>query len=134
MERQRIFLVVVNRFIAMCYLGVVVLVGWRAVLGEAAATGCIVLIAFLIWQAFGHFRLKAWAPKVTAALSAVANLLAIPYLFAIYEPQLLPPLQQRLVIFLLITSLTLLLVLNYHFCERLRRIVGQGGLHESQDA
>lgn len=134
MMERRCILTVVNRVIALCYLGAVVLVGVRTASGKVAVIGGIVLIAFLVWQAFGHFRLKAWAPKVTAALAAVVNLLAIPYLLAGYESQLLPPFQQRLVNFLIITSLTLLLVLNYYFFEKLRRVAGQGGLSDSQDS
>lgn len=126
MERKRI-LTAVNRVIAFCYLLAAFLIGLRAASGKVAATGDIVLIAFLVWQAFGHFRLKAWALKATAALSMVVSLLAIPYLFAIYESQLLPPFQQRLVNFLLITSLAFLLVLNYYFFEKLKSSVEQSG-------
>jgi hypothetical protein len=119
MERKRI-LAMFNRFIAICYLSMAVLVGLKTVLGEVAAAGGIVLITFLVWQAFGHFRLKAWAPKVTAAISIVVNLMAIPYLFAFYESQLLPSFQQRLINFLLITLMTALLIFNYRFSEKLK--------------
>jgi len=131
MIKQQRILIFINRFIALCYLGIVVLVGLRAASGETEAIGSMVVIAFLVWQSFGHFRLRTWAPKVTAALIVVVNLLAVPYLLTGYETQLLPPFQDRLIVFLLITFLTLLLLLNYHFCEKQQRTAERGAHPES---
>lgn len=109
---QRI-LVLMNQLIAIGYVGLAVSVCVRAVSGQTTAVGSTVLVACMLCQAFGHFRLKAWAIKVTAAIFAVADLLAIPYLLAFFESKLLPPLQIRIFTFIIITALAILMALNY---------------------
>lgn len=110
-------LLICNKFIALCYVGMAMLVASHAVTGEVSLMGSSVLVTVLACLAFGHFYLKSCALKASAALSGAVNLLAIPYVFSIYEQQMLAPFQHRLSIFLCLTFFTFLMILNYHFCE-----------------
>lgn len=64
---------------------------------------------------------KGWALKVSAAIFAVVNLLAVPYLFSPYEQELVPVLQVRIAKFVIICLLTAAMVMNYFFYRRLEQ-------------
>lgn len=109
--------------VAICYICGAALVMFRFATGLTAPLGSIVLVGFMTIQAIGHARLWAWALKITAVIFVVADLLAVPYLLALFEPQMLPSFHERLVNFLLITVLAALAVLNY-YCWMRRMPVG----------
>ena len=115
----------INRISAVGYLAAAVLVGWRAAAGHASILGSVVLAAFLTWQAIGHWQRRAWALQATAAVFLVGNLLAIPYLLAVFEAEILPPTPARVVHFVLITLLTSAMVANYAFKRRLDGATGK---------
>lgn len=81
--------------------------------------GGVVLAAFLTWQAIGHWRLRSRALKVTAAVLLVSNLLAIPYVLALFEAEILAPPLARVALFFLLTLLTSAMVANYALKQRL---------------
>lgn len=120
MEKRRI-LIVLNLIVAAVYLGGAGVVALRALSGQTSVGGSAVLVVLFVAQAFGHARIKRWALMISAALAAVANLFAIPYLFAAFEAGLLPSMRERLLTFFLLTMLTIIMVLNYSFYSKVMR-------------
>lgn len=116
--RLKQVLVVFNRLVALGYFVAAFWVTIGMVVAHTSFVGSTVLAACFIWIAFGHFVLKPWAPKVTAALFGVAEIMAIFYLLSGFEQSLVSTFEERLVKFSVLTLVTSVLVTNFYLCEK----------------
>jgi hypothetical protein len=116
-------LIKINFIIALCYLGMAVMVVSRFLYGETEWFGSIILICVLIALAIGHACNDIWAIKVSAAIFTVINIFAIPYLFGWYDSEIILPFKVRIINFSIITILDTFLLINYIFRMRLNKSI-----------
>ena len=102
-----------NGIVSLFYLCVVVKVALHAVRYDVSWAGAAVIVLVALLLAWGHFFLRIWALKATAAVAWIVAFLLLFYLIPGYDMTPVSTFPVRLTYSCVATLLAVLLSLNY---------------------